>query len=95
MTGFNLPPGVEVHHIPGNRPEDEAYENFHNTIQKMLEESVGESRADHFFKYIDDGDWEEVLVEYVDIAAGFAAARAVMESNYLREMEKEHEATDS
>ena len=28
MTGFNLPPGCSVSDIPGNRPEDEAYEHF-------------------------------------------------------------------
>lgn len=95
MTGFNLPPGCEVHHIPGNRPEDQAYEKFHETIDKMLGESIGEQRADHFFNYIEAGDWEEVLVEYIDIAAGLAAAKAIIEGNYVRELEKEHEASNS
>lgn len=88
MTRFNLPPGVEVHHIPGNRPEDDNYERFHNSIQKMLEESVGEQRAAHFFEYIDKEDWEEVLIEYVDIAAGLAAAQTLIEVTYEKEMEE-------
>jgi hypothetical protein len=33
MTGFNLPDGCEVHHLPGNRPEDEAFE-------KLVEEAI-------------------------------------------------------
>lgn len=82
MTGFNLPPGVEVHHIPGNRPEDEALDNFYDTIDKMLEETIGEQRASHFFDYIEKGDWEEVLREYVEIAAGFAAARAIIHQSW-------------
>lgn len=88
MTGFNLPPGVEVHHIPGNRPEDDNYERFHTNIEKMLEESVGEARAAHFFEYIDKGDWEEVLIEFIDIAAGLASAQTLLEVTYEREMEQ-------
>ena len=82
MTGFNLPPGVEVHHIPGNTPEDEKYDKFHEHVEKMLESSIGEQRAQHFFDYIEKGDWEEVLREYVDIAAGFAAARVIMDQSW-------------
>lgn len=77
--------------IPGNRPEDIELEKFHNTVIKMLEASIGESRAAHFFDYIDKGDWEEVLMEYVEIAAGFAAARAVIESHYELDLAKEFE----
>jgi hypothetical protein len=33
MTGFNLPDGCEVHHLPGNRPEDEVFE-------KLVEEAI-------------------------------------------------------
>jgi len=28
MTGFNLPPGVTTSMIPGNRPEDEAWDHY-------------------------------------------------------------------
>ena len=28
MTGYNLPPGVTEGMIPGNRPEDEAWERY-------------------------------------------------------------------
>lgn len=36
MTGFNLPPGCEVHHLPGNRPQDEAFEKLvENTIEEI------------------------------------------------------------
>jgi|SRR6516225_6429020 hypothetical protein len=89
--GFNLPPGIEVHHIPGNRPEDLEYEEFHEHIEKMLSESIGEQRCAHFFDYIDKGDWEEVLREYVDIAAGLAAAKAVMVERYELDLAKEFE----
>jgi hypothetical protein len=29
-SGFNLPPGCRVSDIPGNRPEDEEWENIYN-----------------------------------------------------------------
>jgi len=95
MTGFNLPPGVEVHHIPGNRPEDLAEEKFLDTVEKMLEESIGEQRAAHFFDYVTKGDWEEVLYEYVTIAAGLSAAKANMEWQMQMEVGQNDETSDS
>jgi hypothetical protein len=85
MTGFNLPPGVEVHHIPGNRPEDVAEDKFFEHVDKMLAESIGESRADHFFDHIGKGDFEEVLREYASIAAGLASATALIEEEVRKE----------
>ena len=35
MTGFNLPPGCEVHHIPGNRPEDLAEEAWWEKLGEL------------------------------------------------------------
>jgi hypothetical protein len=35
MTGFNLPPGVSESMIPGNRPEDEAYEKLHQVVYEV------------------------------------------------------------
>lgn len=35
MTGFNLPPGCKVSDLPGNRPEDEAFEK---ALQEAEEE---------------------------------------------------------
>ena len=32
MTGFNLPPGCEVSDLPGNRPEDEAWDDLFNWL---------------------------------------------------------------
>ena len=32
MAGFNLPPGVNVSDIPGNRPEDEEWDNVIEAI---------------------------------------------------------------
>jgi hypothetical protein len=39
MTGWNLPPGCEVHHIPGNRPEDLEDEAFWGAIEIKLSET--------------------------------------------------------
>lgn len=32
MPNYNLPPGVSINDIPGNRPEDELWELFLNDI---------------------------------------------------------------
>lgn len=34
MTGWNLPPGVSVSDIPGNRPEDEAWERLMDRLEQ-------------------------------------------------------------
>jgi hypothetical protein len=36
MTGWNLPPGVNVSDIPGNRPEDEMEEIFWEALDEDL-----------------------------------------------------------
>lgn len=33
MNGSNLPPGVTADMIPGNRPEDEAWDKIHEDIE--------------------------------------------------------------
>lgn len=39
MTTSNLPPGVTESMIPGNRPEDIAWEKLHNDIDKDAEKA--------------------------------------------------------
>ena len=50
MGGFNLPPGVSVSMIPGNRPEDMEEEAFWELLLEKLEEECGKrsivNRAD-------------------------------------------------
>ena len=36
MSGFNMPPGVSPSEIPGNRPEDEAFERLINAARGVL-----------------------------------------------------------
>jgi hypothetical protein len=43
----NLPPGVSVNMIPGNRPEDDAEERFWNQLyERLLAEGHGHRRID-------------------------------------------------
>jgi len=42
MTGYNLPPGVSVRDLPGNRPEDEAGEARYDAIYERLQPLIGE-----------------------------------------------------
>jgi hypothetical protein len=40
MTGFNLPPGCSVTDIPGNRPQDEAWEVAVNWMADAIQQVV-------------------------------------------------------
>lgn len=76
MTGFNLPPGCETHHIPGNRPIDRIWDKwFENNIDEVFEEYEEEKLTDDavkeydknktFRSYADDRfqDWYETKEE--------------------------------
>ena len=48
MTGFNLPPGCSDSDIPGNRPEDIAWESFHERIDHDTDQ-IGVDVSDAYF----------------------------------------------
>jgi hypothetical protein len=60
MTGWNLPPGVNVSDIPGNRPEDEIWEKESNKFcvdcpnNKICNKSITEcERSEEFEKFFE------------------------------------------
>lgn len=71
MTGFNLPPGVNVNDIPGNRPEDEAEEAFWAAVfEKSPDDKLPEEWWD------DEGITELVkLVRDLAYEVGYDEAR--------------------
>jgi len=51
MGGFNLPPGVSVSDIPGNRPEDVAEEEFWEKLhEKLTAEGYRQADIDDIFE---------------------------------------------
>lgn len=67
MTGFNLPPGVNVSDIPGNRPEDLAEERFWEELEKRFEKNFPQyQRA--IVNLTDIPHVEDALREYVTLA---------------------------
>ena len=52
MTGFNLPPGCNDRDIPGNRPEDEEYENFIEELSKQKWAQMKEKRFEQMAEYL-------------------------------------------
>lgn len=73
----NLPPGVTTNMIPGNRPEDEAFDYFVNEVEKRCPN-------------IPDGIWDEdwffdLLVAVRDLGweMGASEARADMQLEQL------------
>jgi hypothetical protein len=64
--GWDLPPGVSLHHIPGNRPEDEEDEAFWNEMYKQFEQHNLEIPQEH-----EDSEWFTRAIEICrDMAFG-------------------------
>lgn len=80
MTGFNLPPGCETHHIPGNRPEDEAEEQFWSALFERLDAAPEEimSKLGDDFDVLNEEPWVTVILAARDVGwdTGFAEGRA-------------------
>lgn len=77
MSDFNMPPGVRVSDIPGNRPEDEAWEVFCDKVYDKLVErhmqyfALNKDEAEKKIESLRDMHGvEELLWWAVDIAAG-------------------------
>jgi hypothetical protein len=66
MAGFNLPPGVSVNDIPGNRPEDEAEEAFWSELDKKFAEKFPQYEED--IEYVFSHDLDEAVARYVEMA---------------------------
>lgn len=74
MTGFNLPPGVSVNDIPGNRPEDLAEEAWW--------EKLGELCPD-----VPEAIWDDEHVQkLVNVARDLAYAQGYGEATADRAM---------
>jgi hypothetical protein len=58
MTGFNLPPGCNVHDLPGNEPEDPAIEAIYTILRreltKVLTEEILENLQTDIIKVVND-----------------------------------------
>jgi hypothetical protein len=58
--GWDLPPGVRVSDIPGNRPEDQAAEAFYENMYAQFPEGMGE----HWKSAIAGWAWEQMGKAY-------------------------------
>ncbi|MHA2023331.1 MAG: hypothetical protein ACTSWQ_06685 [Candidatus Thorarchaeota archaeon] len=68
MTGYNLPPGCEVHHLPGNRPEDVAWDHYWEQTYRpdeVYKEFFGKNDVPEDFDlynlYTQDKDFREAI----------------------------------
>lgn len=68
MTGWNLPPGVSTRDLPGNRPEDEAWDQLIQEAAEDLGPYVVANRLntpkEDFFEALEDATWEETVDVY-------------------------------
>lgn len=88
MTGWNLPPGVNVNDIPGNRPEDEAYEVFWEKLDEEFQSRYGKKAIETIDSILASPNLDGPFINYVDLAAELAAIHAV--SDYKADQELEH-----
>lgn len=76
----NLPPGVTVGMIPGNRPEDEAWERYTDEVyQRIRDAGVSQADADALF----DNDH---MVTLLGAAHSLAYEQGAAEERADREM---------
>jgi hypothetical protein len=62
MGDFNMPPGVSVNDIPGNRPEDVAEEVFWLEFSQALNEEIKNHHPNVNMADIDDEFFENELI---------------------------------
>src|SRR6266566_905655 len=67
MSDFNLPPGVSVNDIPGNRPEDIAEELFWEEVDATFIRKYGEE-GKKLLMMLDDLDSSNLIIEYISVA---------------------------
>jgi hypothetical protein len=92
---MNLPPGVGVFDIPGNRPEDEQWELFIEEFYKRFKERYPDSFAKMESLFDDEEEFFDVLADALTIAyemgesAGFASGKLEAElDRYYEEVEE-------
>lgn len=68
MSGLNLPPGVSVSDIPGNRPEDAAEDEFWQAMELAAIERGGQELADAIAEVADTDEGQEALLAVRDFA---------------------------
>jgi hypothetical protein len=83
MTGFNLPPGCNVSDIPGNRPEDEAWEKITDEFWS------GKYCSDDIWNKFEQANLDSYLVEIVDKAIEYGIEVGGKEQTAEYEMQRD------
>jgi len=85
----NLPPGVTENMIPGNRPEDEAWDDFHAKIDDdCTEMALTPDEAQEIWELGKQGDkLKKLCSQALNIAAGLT--NHAEENASVRKLEKE------
>lgn len=86
MGDFNMPPGVSVNDIPGNRPEDMREEAFWETLDEKMREKYPRGYNELMSIFADHDGFDEVVYAYVNIARDLVSADAYAEGQQEAEM---------
>ncbi len=77
MTGFNLPPGVNINDLPGNRPEDLAEERFWEELDERFAECGNKQWLDAITYITNSRDLSDAFSAYVELARDLGAELVV------------------
>jgi hypothetical protein len=92
MTGFNLPPGVNVSDIPGNRPEDLEEETFWEALdEKFLEGNFNEETLEKREEVLRLTEDNHFLQEYVNMARDMGYSKGYEEGQHDADMAARYE----
>lgn len=84
MTGWNLPPGVNVNDLPGNRPEDEADEVFLDKLGEKCPDVPEEMWGEPWFF--------DAILAARDLAYEFGYTEGQRDEAFAHEVKTEVEA---
>lgn len=79
MGDRNMPPGVSVNDIPGNRPEDLKYEEFWDNLLSKFNEKYGKDKARQLDELLNSSEeiYETIITDLVDMAAELSYSEGI------------------
>jgi len=89
----NLPPGVSVNDIPGNRPEDITEEKFWEELDARFMNQFGD-KGEKWLTLLEDLDPDDMIIEYVRVARELAYETGYKEAEHELDMQMENHYKD-
>lgn len=88
MGDSNMPPGVGVNDIPGNRPEDIELEAFWTALDEKFKAEYGDARFQKWLRLVEDDEAEDLIFDMVNIARELSYHRGYNEGKLEADLER-------